>query len=161
MTRTKVLVPLGAAAIVVAAAVSSTGLPGIDLSSDAGLAAVQAADNNNRDKTKNPCPYPPNRPSMVETADRFNAAAPTDINFSGQMKANCGVGGRKVGLYGKDGPDSSTSAWTLRSTTNTKDDGTFAFKYRVTKTSTYKTVWAGDSTFPAAQSNSVTIKVGK
>jgi len=162
MTRTRLLLPLSlAAGLLAAVGLSSAGLPDADSGSGQSVAVIKAADGDNRNKTKNPCPYPPNRPEMVETADRFTAPAPSDVTFSGEMKANCGVGGRKVGLYGKDGPSSSAGAWTLRSTTTTNAAGTFAFRYRVAKTADFKTVWPGDETFPAAQSNSVTVKIGR
>ena len=162
MTRTRLLLPLSlTAGLLAAVALSSAGLPASDPSSGQSVAAIKAADGNNRNKTKNPCKYPANtRPTITAAATPLQQSKPGDAKFSGTAKANCGLHKGQLGLYGKDGPSGSSGAWTLRGTTTTTDDGDYTITYRVPNTGDFKLVWPGDETFPAAQSDAVTVKIG-
>lgn len=160
MTRTRLLLPLSlAATLLAAAALTAADLP----ASDPGVGqSVAVSKDNNRDKQKNPCKYPANtRPTITEAATPRQQSKPGDVKFSGKAKANCGLHKGQVGLYGKDGPSGSSGAWTLRGTTTTTNDGDYTITYRVPTTGDFKLVWPGDETFPAAQSDAVTVKIGK
>lgn len=104
----------------------------------------------------NGCPYPANNPVMSLRVSRLTVTQLQRFSLGGYFTQNgCGIGGRRVGLYAREGGGS----YVYQKQTTTGFHGQYGFTYATDETLDFIVIFSGGGSFPRTVSNRAHISV--